>query len=262
MFPNGKLLFCSRCKIEAYCTKDCQRKAWKIHKPICVPIDPNDGGHQSIKAINTLFDLFTRHPDEKLFSTDKDSDQGTAAATRRTKKVVDLASIAKDQYDHHGPGVLLISFKDREECEDCAVKFALCLRGTLRGNCLPLPRMVYELWPLDRPGPRVLNAAPILRAISIESIMKHMSTDHFALCMTIPSTSEGVADGATQAMLIPHTNPRSTGFKRISAPVTASRLSKDFSQRLSSGEEFQECRMNTRQFKQVLVFCGYGTFLA
>ena len=30
---------CSRCRLAAYCSKDCQKKAWKKHKKICLPLE-------------------------------------------------------------------------------------------------------------------------------------------------------------------------------------------------------------------------------
>ena len=41
-----KLDVCSRCKVIAYCNRDCQKAAWKAHKKICIPWqgkkDPKD----------------------------------------------------------------------------------------------------------------------------------------------------------------------------------------------------------------------------
>jgi hypothetical protein len=34
-----KLSLCARCKKVSYCSKECQRKAWKSHKIECVPVD-------------------------------------------------------------------------------------------------------------------------------------------------------------------------------------------------------------------------------
>ena len=34
-----KLRVCSRCKKVTYCDRDCQKKAWKAHKKICVPVE-------------------------------------------------------------------------------------------------------------------------------------------------------------------------------------------------------------------------------
>ena len=35
--PSGKLLQCARCGIEQYCSRACQKQAWKSHKPVCLP---------------------------------------------------------------------------------------------------------------------------------------------------------------------------------------------------------------------------------
>jgi len=32
---NAKLLVCSKCKLAKYCTADCQKQHWKVHKPHC-----------------------------------------------------------------------------------------------------------------------------------------------------------------------------------------------------------------------------------
>ncbi|RHY31257.1 hypothetical protein DYB32_003790 [Aphanomyces invadans] len=33
--PEGKLLLCGRCRVAAYCSRDCQKAAWKDHKGPC-----------------------------------------------------------------------------------------------------------------------------------------------------------------------------------------------------------------------------------
>jgi hypothetical protein len=101
-----------------------------------------------------------RYPDEKLFALDSDPH----VATVQTQTVIGLASIAKLQYDQHGSGVLVLYFRDREECEDLAVNISLVLQGT-RSSRPSLPRMTYEPWPLGWAGPRVSSMVPIFNSV-------------------------------------------------------------------------------------------------
>ena len=41
---------CSACKVESYCSIDCQKKAWKLHKPLCKKPEEReeDGGKEYI----------------------------------------------------------------------------------------------------------------------------------------------------------------------------------------------------------------------
>jgi hypothetical protein len=151
-----------------------------------------------------------REPNEKLFALSS----GPRLATPQHQRVIDLVSIAKNEYDRQGPGVLVMYFRDREECEDLAIDFSLALQGT-PGSFPLLPKLTYELWPLDRPGPRATSSTQaILQAISIDVLMENVGTDRFALCLTIPSTSEGAADGATRALSIPYTNQGFGGVRK------------------------------------------------
>jgi len=34
---GGELLRCGRCKAELYCSSECQRGLWKVHKKVCFP---------------------------------------------------------------------------------------------------------------------------------------------------------------------------------------------------------------------------------
>jgi hypothetical protein len=242
------LKYCARCKLVPYCTKECQRKAWKMHKPNCIPHGDHDGHHRSLRALSNLFDLLMRHPDEKLFAL---GPAGPRLATPRLQQVIDLVSVAKNLYDQQGSGVLTIHFRDREECEDLAMAFSLAFQGN-RSSFPPLPKLTYELWPFDRPVRSVLS----LQAISIDALMENLGTDHFALCLTIPSTSdEGAGDGATQVMSIPYTTQGFGSVRKSSAPLTAAGSSQDFARRLEHDEAFQECRMMMKKYK-----CGPGVF--
>jgi hypothetical protein len=34
-----KLMKCSRCNIVRYCSSDCQKKHWSVHKKVCAPVN-------------------------------------------------------------------------------------------------------------------------------------------------------------------------------------------------------------------------------
>jgi hypothetical protein len=90
----------------------------------------------------------------------------------------------------------------------------------------------------------------------MDAVMTNLGTgDRFAVFMTIPSTKERAADGASQGMSILYTNPNSCGLTRSSAPLTASASSYDFARRLMQDGAFHECRMIMKKFKN-----GPGVF--
>jgi len=242
LFPKDVLKHCSRCRVNSYCSKDCQVKDWKSHKPKCTPHAKHDGHSQSYKAISNLFDIFTRYPSEKLLAQSSDAVGGS-------QLVLDIASIARVMHGKQGKGVLVMYFRNREECEDLAIECSLVLEGT-KARRPPAPPFTYERWPLDRPGPRNASIIPLFKVLSIDSIMATVDNDKFALCLTIPESSENVKDGATQAMVIPYVNPSSSGLKKhLSAPLVASGSSNDFRNRLMNDDTFQECRNTMKLFK-------------
>ncbi|KAF1982608.1 hypothetical protein K402DRAFT_424365 [Aulographum hederae CBS 113979] len=49
------LQLCARCKVRAYCSKECQKKAWKVHKTFCVPKDKST--QKQLEAAETMLDL-------------------------------------------------------------------------------------------------------------------------------------------------------------------------------------------------------------
>ena len=66
---GSKLLKCSSCLVDLYCSKDCQRIAWRRgHKKVCKPMTPSDskkGREQALKAKYTVEDMVTATPSMK-----------------------------------------------------------------------------------------------------------------------------------------------------------------------------------------------------
>lgn len=66
-------LVCSGCQINRYCDRICQKKDWREHKRLCVPMRDNDVVMKmmqktSYKMIQsaTITDMFKKHPDDIL----------------------------------------------------------------------------------------------------------------------------------------------------------------------------------------------------
>ena len=49
---DDKLKVCGRCKMSLYCSKRCQKKAWKIHKQICEAYETADRAYKDKKHSN------------------------------------------------------------------------------------------------------------------------------------------------------------------------------------------------------------------
>jgi hypothetical protein len=135
LFKVEQLKNCARCRAVNYCSKDCQIKGWKAYKPLCLKKDAAaDSGHQQAhRAASNLFELIVRHTDEKLFAVVRAEatrkQKRRAAAGTQTQTVIDISSVARSQYRKNGLGILVIEFRDREQCEDLATSLSLAIRG-------------------------------------------------------------------------------------------------------------------------------------
>eukprot|EP00927_Polykrikos_kofoidii_P062765 TRINITY_DN57569_c0_g1_i1.p1 TRINITY_DN57569_c0_g1~~TRINITY_DN57569_c0_g1_i1.p1 ORF type:complete len:359 (-),score=65.66 TRINITY_DN57569_c0_g1_i1:395-1423(-) len=56
--PGAKL--CTRCGSEAYCSAECQRKAWKVHKTVCKPAETPESAIGELLRAGKLFSAKTR----------------------------------------------------------------------------------------------------------------------------------------------------------------------------------------------------------
>lgn len=59
---------CSRCKRAKYCSKECQRKDWKEHKPLCVPGEEVDSKteEKDMEAVSAALEMLSEEAKKKV----------------------------------------------------------------------------------------------------------------------------------------------------------------------------------------------------
>lgn len=69
---DEKLSKCSGCKVVHYCSKECQKQGWKIHKVYCKSC--NEGSKEDKKKhrelYNTILEYYTLHKDDSIVFSD------------------------------------------------------------------------------------------------------------------------------------------------------------------------------------------------
>jgi MYND finger len=198
-YPGDPPLFCTRCQLAAYCSKECQQKDWKNHKKHCIPCQDHKQRIRAERTHDLLQELLENCSGTKMFSVPRpllgelpNRPIHISALVARSIDVSPLVASPQEYTDFSSvlryigrfPNTApVIYFRSPEECEKFVATSIMILRDTLPLTSRSrLPRLAS--YALDK-YPETDGFAMSVRQIILENtentstliILVHSGTD-------------------------------------------------------------------------------------
>jgi len=111
--PRAELKKCARCKAARYCSKECQKAAWKYHQRVCMPV--SQASADAAKLVTEVADVLQSFVRVPVFMC--------------CGQLRSLASIGKWMVERYGQGFVSLNFVDGQQCEDFLGDATLAFRN-------------------------------------------------------------------------------------------------------------------------------------
>lgn len=98
---DEKLSKCSRCKVVHYCSKECQKQDWKIHKVYCNSCKEGskEDKRKHRELYNTILEYYTLHKDDSIVFSDNISQYWMVSDDYENEEKYTLTESSQHEYN-------------------------------------------------------------------------------------------------------------------------------------------------------------------